>query len=137
MLRKLVGQGSAQESAGISWYQQEVPSSPGEVVINTETAKVTGHDVTTIVCVCGNTVSQDGLIQANSQGVPVHAEAPVPEGLAAWPVDEDLYTLCPRCGRVYRDTVIEETGTAPVAFRVDITAGQIADAIRVHWNLSA
>ncbi|MET3175307.1 UNVERIFIED_ORG: hypothetical protein ABIB52_003171 [Arthrobacter sp. UYCu721] len=33
--------------------------------MDTETADVVGHDVTTITCVCGNTVSQDGLIQAN------------------------------------------------------------------------
>ena len=44
---------------------------------------------------------------------------------------------CALNGRVYRDAVIEETGTAPVAFRVDVAAGPIADAIRVHWNLSA
>jgi hypothetical protein len=107
--------------------------------VDAETATVVGHDVTTITCICGNTVSQDGLIQANSQGVPVHAggDLPVPPELAAWPADEDLYTLCPKCGRVYRDAVIEETGTAPVAFRVDVAAGPMADAIRVHWNLSA
>ena len=65
--------------------------------MDTETAEVIGHDVTTITCVCGNTVSQDGLIQANSQGVPVHLgeDTPVPAELAAWPADEDLYTLCP------------------------------------------
>lgn len=62
---------------------------------------------------------------------------PVPAGLAEWPADEDLYTLCPSCGRVYRDSVIEETGTAPVAFRVDVTTGPIAEAIKVHWQLSA
>ena len=107
--------------------------------MDTETADVTDHDVTTITCVCGNTVSKDGLIQANSQGVPVYAgdKAPVPAGLAKWPADEDLYTLCSACGRVYRDSVIEETGTAPVAFRVDVTAGPMAEAIRVHWSLSA
>jgi len=106
--------------------------------MDTETADVIGHDVTTITCVCGNTVSQDGLIQCNSQGIPVHigGDSPVPAGLAKWPDDEDLYTLCPSCGRVYHDTVIEETGTAPVAFRVDVTAGRIAEAIRVHWELS-
>ena len=65
--------------------------------MGTETADVIGHDVTTITCVCGNTVSKDGLIQANSQGVPVHNgdNTPVPAGLAAWPADEDLHTLCP------------------------------------------
>ncbi|MFE4836245.1 hypothetical protein ACFRAU_16390 [Arthrobacter sp. NPDC056691] len=107
--------------------------------MDAETAVVTGHDVTTITCVCGNTVSQDGLIQANSDGVPVHAGAntAVPAGLAEWPADEDLHTLCPACGRVYRDAIVEETGTAPVAFRVDVTAGPIAEAIRVHWSLSA
>lgn len=107
--------------------------------MDTETAKVVDHDVTTITCVCGNTVSKDGLIQANAQGVPVYIgdSTPVPAGLAAWPADEDLYTLCPSCGRVYSDSVIEETGTAPVAFRVDVTAGPIAEAIRVHWQLSA
>jgi len=106
--------------------------------MDTETADVIGHDVTTITCVCGNTVSKDGLIQANSEGVPVYngETTPVPAELAEWPSDEDLYTLCPSCGRVYRDSVIEETGTAPVAFRVDVTAGRIAEAIRVHWELS-
>jgi len=106
--------------------------------MDTEAADVTGHDVTTIVCVCGNTVSQDGLIQANSEGMPVFAgeATPVPAELAAWPADEDLYTLCPRCGRVYRDTVVEETGTAPVAFRVDVAAGPMAKAIKAHWDLS-
>ncbi|MDQ0819466.1 hypothetical protein QFZ79_001759 [Arthrobacter sp. V4I6] len=105
--------------------------------MDTETADVIDHDVTTITCVCGNTVSKDGLIQANSQGVPVYIgdSTPVPAGLAKWPADADLYTLCPSCGRVYRDAVIEETGTAPVAFRVDVTAGPIAEAIRVHWGL--
>lgn len=107
--------------------------------MDTETADVTGHDVTTIVCVCGNTVSRDGLIQADSRGIPVYIgdDTPVPAGLAAWPADEELYTLCPSCGRVYRDAVIEETGTAPVAFRVDVSAGPMAEAIRVHWQLSS
>ncbi|MGO4189362.1 hypothetical protein [Pseudarthrobacter sp. TAF60_1] len=107
--------------------------------MDAETAEVTGHDVTTITCLCGNTVSKDGLIQANSEGVPVHIgeNTPVPAELAAWPADEDLYTLCPACGRVYRDAVIEETGTAPVAFRVDVAAGPIVEAIRAHWNLSS
>ncbi|MET3174437.1 UNVERIFIED_ORG: hypothetical protein ABIB52_002288 [Arthrobacter sp. UYCu721] len=107
--------------------------------MDAETADVIDHDVTTITCVCGNTVSQDGLIQANSQGIPIYIgkNIPIPAGLAEWPEDEGLYTLCPSCGRVYRDTVIEETGTAPIAFRVDVTAGQITEAIRVHWNLNA
>ncbi|MBO1267880.1 hypothetical protein [Arthrobacter cavernae] len=103
-----------------------------------EFAAVTGHDVTTITCVCGNTVGDEGLIQANSEGIPIHirGDTPVPAGLAKWPEDGELYTLCPSCGRTYRDTVIEETGTAPVAFRVDVTAGPVAEAIRVHWGLS-
>ena len=104
-----------------------------------ETADVTGHDVTTITCVCGNTVSQSGLIQCNSQGIPVYigANTAIPAGLAKWPEDEDLYTLCPSCGRVYSDAVVEETATAPVAFRVDVAASRIAEAIRAHWQLSA
>lgn len=106
--------------------------------MDTEFAEVSGHDVTTIKCVCGNTVDNEGLIQANSQGMPIHGgNTPVPTGLAPWPEDEDLYTLCPSCGRVYRDSVIEETGTAPVAFKVDVSAGPIAEAIRVHWELSS
>lgn len=106
--------------------------------MDTEFADVIGHDVTTITCLCGNTVSKEGLIQANSRGIPVYAggDSPVPPELAAWPEDEDLYTLCPSCGRVYSDMVIEESGTAPVAFRVDVTAGPIAEAIRVHWDLN-
>ncbi|UVJ39000.1 hypothetical protein [Arthrobacter sp. CJ23] len=107
--------------------------------MDAETADVIGHDVTTITCVCGNTVSKDGLIQANSEGVPVYAgkDTPAPAELAEWPADGELYTLCPSCGRVYRDSTIEETGTAPVAFRVDVTASPIAAAIRVHWTLSS
>ncbi|MBO1269771.1 hypothetical protein [Arthrobacter cavernae] len=105
--------------------------------MDTETAAVTGHDVTTITCVCGNTVGDDGLIQANSEGVPIQAGADVPAGLASWPDDGELFTLCPSCGRVYRDSVVEETGTAPVAFRVDVATGPIAEAIRLHWDLSA
>ncbi|MFF2243460.1 hypothetical protein ACFVTM_04700 [Arthrobacter sp. NPDC058130] len=106
--------------------------------METEFADVIDHDVTTITCVCGNTVSNEGLIQANSQGIPVHigGTTPVPAGLATWPADEDLYTLCPSCGRVYHDVVIEETGTAPVALRVDVKAGPVAEAIRVHWELN-
>ncbi|MBT8161661.1 hypothetical protein KKI43_14590 [Arthrobacter sp. GN70] len=105
----------------------------------TEMAEVIDHDVTTITCICGNTVGKEGLIQADSHGVPVHfAEDTLPpDGLAAWPEDEDLYTLCPSCGRVYRDNVIEETGTAPVAFQVDVTTDPIATAIRVHWEQKA
>jgi hypothetical protein len=112
-------------------------SNAGVLIMDAEIAEVIDHDVTTITCVCGNTVSNEGLIQANSQGVPVYngRSIPVPAGLAAWPEDEDLYTLCPSCGRVYRDTVIEETGTAPVAFRVDVTTDPIAEAIRVYWGL--
>jgi hypothetical protein len=117
---------------------QQLSSTTGEVIVDAETATVIGHDVTTITCVCGNTVSKDGLIQANSQGVPVHNadDTPVPPELAAWPDDEDLYTLCPACGRVYSDSVVEETGTAPVAFRVDVASERLAEAIRVHWSLS-
>lgn len=104
--------------------------------MDTEFAAVAGHDVTTITCVCGNTVNKDGLIPANAQGVPIHAGNDVPAGLAPWPDDGELYTLCPACGRVYSDSVVEETGKAPVAFRVDVAAGAIAEAIRVHWEKS-
>ena len=123
-------------STGIS-YNQNTSHNAGVLIMDSEFAEVIDHDVTTITCVCGNTVSNEGLIQANSHGIPVYigSNTPVPAGLAAWPKDEDLYTLCPSCGRVYRDTVIEETGTAPVAFRVDVTTGEIAEAIRVHWSL--
>ncbi|GAA4044221.1 hypothetical protein GCM10023063_33530 [Arthrobacter methylotrophus] len=106
--------------------------------MDTEFADVIDHDVTTITCICSNTVSKDGLIQADSKGIPVYVgrDTSVPAGLAPWPEDEDLYTLCPSCGRVYRDAVIEETGTAPVAFRVDVTTGPVAKAIQAHWDLN-
>jgi len=104
--------------------------------MDAEYAAVDGHDVTTITCVCGNTVSKDGLIQANSRGFPIYAGDDVPAGLAPWPADEDLYTLCPSCGRVYSDAAVEETGKAPVAFIVDVATGPIAEAIKVHWNNS-
>ncbi len=104
--------------------------------MDAEFATVKGHDVTTITCICGNTVSKDGLIQANSKGIPIYAGDDIPDGLAAWPDDGELFTLCPSCGRVYRDSVVEQTGKAPVAFRVDVTAGPIAEAIRLHWERS-
>jgi hypothetical protein len=73
--------------------------------MDSETAAVTGHDVTAITCV---------------RGLPMR-----------------IYTPCvPHAAAVYRDSVIEETGTAPVAFRVDVSAGPIAEALEVHWNLS-
>jgi hypothetical protein len=123
-------------SAGINY--KEILFRQRGAQMDTEFADVIGHDVTTITCLCGNTVSKEGLIQANSQGVPVYAgeDSPGPAGLAAWPDDEDLYTLCPSCGRVYHDTTIEETGIAPVAFQVDVTAGPVAEAIRIHWDLN-
>ena len=73
---------------------------------------------------------QGGLIQANSQGVPVYIgdNAPVPAELAAWPADEDLYTLSPSCGRVTATQSSTGQGTAPVAFRIDVAAGPIAEA---------
>jgi hypothetical protein len=104
--------------------------------MDAEYAAVEGHDVTTITCVCGNSVSKDGLIQANSRGMPIYAGDDVPAGLAPWPADEDLYTLCPSCGRVYSDAAVEETGTAPVAFQVDVASEAIARAIRLHWDRS-
>lgn len=65
--------------------------------------------------------------------VPVYIgkNVPVPAELAEWPADEDLYTLYPSCGRVYRDAIIGETGSAPVAFRVDVAADPIAEASRI------
>lgn len=104
--------------------------------MDTESATVNGHDVTTIICVCGNAVGKEGLIPANSDGVPIHPGPDVPAGLARWPDDGELFTLCPSCGRVYSDSVVEETGKAPVAFRVNIESGPIAEAIRLHWNES-
>ena len=52
--------------------------------MDTEFAQVIDHDVTTITCVCGNTVGNEGLIQANSEGIPVYggSDTPVPAGLA-------------------------------------------------------
>lgn len=104
----------------------------------TEYAVVENNDVESLTCVCGNSSSDEGLIQADSDGVPVHIEdsTPVPAGLSEWPEDEDeLYTLCPICGRVYHDKTIKDTGEAPVAFVADLKEGPIAYGIRVHWNL--
>ena len=105
--------------------------------MDTETADVVGHDVTTITCVCGNTVRKNGLIQANSQSVPVYIgdNTPVPAELAAWPADEDLYTLCPSCGRVTATRSSKIQQPRPSLFSIDVAAGPIAEAIRAHWNL--
>ena len=66
--------------------------------MDTETADVIGHDVTTITCVCGNTVSQNGLIQCNSQGVPVYIGGQHPDPRRVWPngLRMRTSTLCAR-----------------------------------------
>lgn len=105
--------------------------------MDTEYAEVEENDVESITCVCGNTCSDEGMIQANPEGIAVHlSNTPVPAGLAPFPEDEDeLHTLCPVCGRVYSDKTIKETNTAPVAFRVDVSDGTThKDAIVAHWN---
>jgi hypothetical protein len=66
-----------------------------------ESADVTGHDVTTITCVCGNTVSDEGLIQANSEGIPVHVGA-TPTG---WPNGLWMRTATPSVPRAAGCTV--------------------------------
>jgi hypothetical protein len=84
-------------------------------------------------CVCGNSASDDGMIAANSDGFPVE-EGEVPEGLAEWPEDDDIHTLCPSCGRVYRNFDIEHENEAPVVLTVDVAKDPLADATKIHWQ---
>jgi hypothetical protein len=98
-----------------------------------EYAEVIGGEPQSLTCVCGNTAHDKGLIDTNDEGVPVHSEftTTVPDGLAERPKDEDdLYTLCPACGRVYSNEVIRKTNTAPVAFHVDLRPAPVTAAVR-------
>jgi hypothetical protein len=101
--------------------------------MDTEIADVIDNDVASLTCVCGNSASDEGMIAANSDGFPVFIEeGEVPEGLAEWPEDDDIHTLCPSCGRVYRNFDIEHENEAPVVLTVDVAKGPIADAIKIH-----
>ncbi|WP_422759168.1 hypothetical protein [Paenarthrobacter sp. C1] len=62
----------------------------------TEAGEVIGNDVPSLTCVCGNSADSEGTIAANADGFPVHIEeGEVPDGLAEWPDDDDIHTLCP------------------------------------------
>lgn len=101
-----------------------------------EAAEVIDHDVASLTCVCGNSAGDEGMIPANSDGFPVYIEeGEAPAGLAEWPEDDDIHTLCPSCGRLYRNADIERDGEAPVIDTVDVEKGPIAEAIKVHWSL--
>jgi hypothetical protein len=103
--------------------------------MDTEIAEVIDNDIASLTCICGNSASDEGMIAANSDGFPVYVEeGKVPAGLAAWPEDDDIHTLCPSCGRLYRNADIERDGEAPVIDTVDIAKGPIAEAIAAHWQ---
>jgi hypothetical protein len=106
-----------------------------EIEYGDEYADVIDGEPDSLTCVCGNTANDAGLVCANDEGLPVHSgsSTPVPDGLAERPEDEDnLYTLCPVCGRVYSNKVIRKANTAPVAFHVDLQSGPVAAALYVH-----
>jgi hypothetical protein len=104
-------------------------------MMDTEIADVIDNDVASLTCICGNSASDEGMIAANSDGFPVYIEeGEVPAGLAGWPEDDDIHTLCPSCGRVYRNFDIEHENEAPVVLTVDVAKGPIAEAIKVHWQ---
>lgn len=98
-------------------------------------AEVIDNNVASLICACSNSVSNEGLIAANSGGFPVHIEeGEVPAGLAEWARGRRIHTLCPVCGRLYRNFDIEHDGEAPVVLTLDVAKGPIADAIKVHWQ---
>lgn len=76
------------------------------------------------------------MIAANSDCFPLHVEnVEVPAGRAPWPEEDDIHTLCPSCGRLYRHADIERDGEAPVIDKSTSQRAPIADAIQVHWSL--
>lgn len=102
-----------------------------------EIAEVIDNDPESITCVCGNTCADEGMIQCDSNGIAYHLlNGEVPAGLAEMPEDEnELYMVCPSCGRVYHDQTIKDTGAAPVFKTVDTKSGPAAEAITIHWEL--
>lgn len=98
-----------------------------EEIVTGERGRVVSGEPESLECVCGNCASFEGLISSTPEGIALELYAqvlPRPEGLAAWPEDEgELHTLCPVCGRLYRDATIRETNTAPVVRIVDLTDG--------------
>lgn len=103
----------------------------------TEFAQVEDNFPDSITCVCGNTCADEGMIQCNSEGIAFHLyTGDVPAGLVEMPEDKnELYMVCPSCGRVYHDQTITETGTAPVFTTVDTKSGPAAESIKIHWDL--
>lgn len=102
-----------------------------------EFAQVEDNFPDSITCVCGNTCSDEGMIQCDSRGIAFHLlTGDVPSGLAEMPEDENLlFMVCPSCGRVYHDKTITETGTAPVFKTVDTKSGPVAESLKIHWEL--
>lgn len=86
-----------------------------------------------MVCVCGNTCSDEGLPFADENGVLMHLSVgKVPAGLAEMPKDgSNCYILCPSCGRLYREDAAE-ADRIPVFKTVELDAPEIAESFRVH-----
>ncbi|HEX9228302.1 MAG TPA: hypothetical protein VF885_16995 [Arthrobacter sp.] len=103
----------------------------------TEFADVIDNDPESITCVCGNTCADEGMIQSNSDGIAYHLMlGAVPEGLAEMPDDvNEMFMVCPSCGRVYHDQTIRDTGKAPVLKTVDTKSGPVEHALKLHWEL--
>lgn len=77
------------------------------------------------------------MIQSNSAGIAYHLMlGEVPEGRAEMPDDvNEMFMVCPPCGRVYHDQTIRETGKSPVHAVVDAKTGPAAESIKIHWEL--
>lgn len=97
-----------------------------------EYAQLIGTDIESITCICGNTCSEEGMPQTNSEGVLANInEGPVPRNMVEMPAPEDIHTLCRSCGRLYRDADAEP-GRIAVVKSVDVNASPVFDSIAVH-----
>lgn len=99
----------------------------------TEHAVLEDGCVDSIVCICGNTCSDEGMPFANENGIVMHlSRGAVPAGLAEMPDDgSNCFVLCPSCGRLYKE-LDAEAASIPVYKTVDLSAPEVVEAFRVH-----
>lgn len=101
-----------------------------------EYAALEHADIESIICLCGNHTADEGMPQANSDGIVSSLDSgPAPEGLSELPAEGETFTLCRACGRLYRDADAEEN-RIPVYKTVDVRSGAVAKSLEVHDSLN-
>lgn len=94
-------------------------------------ASVTDNDPDSLLCLCGNYSDADGFAPCTRRGI-VYTQDPDKAGDGMLLVTEsitDPYTICVRCGRVYRVLAIMHINQAFVEHMADLTDPRLAVSI--------